>query len=244
MKTCIKSARAAGVKEDFHVYSDREIFGAINHPCGNYNKKHYLFKFRFLLNEISKLNYDHFVWLDADTYFVRHPGEGTFDLLLRDSKIFVQLENECTSKLVKRKDWWGVGIKYYPLVMWHMGVESKKIWNTNAGMWCVRKEHIQEFYTKAMEFWSYCYHELCVDTVTEEIALAYVGHIMQTDLEQSTFDNTCQVWATDWNSNFKDRLPDGKEWEFEDYLTGEKKKVNPSIVHAMRSKSALIKGIE
>jgi hypothetical protein len=241
METCIASARKVGVTEDFHVWSDKEVTGAITHPCGNFNKHKYLFKFRFLLNEVKKLDYDYFIWLDADNIFTRHPGEGTFDFLLRDSKIFVQLENECNSPKVKRKDWWGMDIRYWPQTLRYMGVDSKKIWNTNAGLWIVRKEFIEEFYKKAMEFWSYCYHELNIE-FTEEAPLAYVGHVMQTDLEQSSLLNTHQVWACDWTGNYKNRLPDGKEWEFEDYMSGEKRKVNPCIVHAMRSKHALIKG--
>lgn len=241
METCIESARSVLVEEDFHVWSDREIKGSITHLCGNYNKHKYLFKLRFLLNEVKKLDYDFFVWLDADNYFTRHPGHGTFDILLRDSKIFVQLENECTSLKVKRKDWWGMDIRYWPQTLRYMGVNSKKIWNTNAGLWIVKKEYIEEFYQKAMEFWSYCYHDLKVE-FTEEAPLAYCGHMMQTDLEQSTLENTHQVWACDWNGNYKNRLPDGKEWDFEDYMTGEKRKVNPCIVHAMRSKEALLLG--
>lgn len=241
METCIKSARDVGVTEDFHIWTDTEIEGAITHPCGDYNKHKYLFKFKFLFNQVQKLDYDYFIWIDADNCFTRHPGEGTFDNLLRDSKIFVQLENECTSSKVKRGDWWSMPIKFWNQTLRYKGVDSKKIWNTNAGMWIVRKDAIVEFYEKAMEFWNYCYHELGIE-FTEEAPLAYVGHIMQNDIEQSTLENTCQVWACDWNGNYKNKLPDGKEWEFEDYMTGEKRLVNPSIVHAMRSKRALVKG--
>jgi hypothetical protein len=242
IQTTILSARRVGVVEDFHVWTDQPIEGAIIHPSGSYNKDHYLFKFRFLLNEVSKLDYDYYVFIDADNYFVRHPGEGTFDLLLRDSKVFVQLENDCTSPFVKRDDWWGCPIKFFPLLMRYMGVQSNKIYNTNAGFWIVRREHIREFYHTGMGFWHACREEVGI-TFTEEAPLAFIGHVMQTDIEQSYFDNTKQVWASDWTGVYSDRLPDGNQWDFEDYMTGEKKPVNPAIVHAMRSKSALIRGI-
>lgn len=243
ISTTIASARKVGVTEDFHVWTDTEIPGAITHPCGKFNKHLYLFKFRFLFNEVKKLDYDYFIFLDADNFFVRHPGVGTFDHLLRDSKMFCQLENDCTSPKVKRNDWWSMPIKFYPQTLKYMGVKSKKIWNTNAGFFIVKKDYIDEFYEKAMEFWSYCYYELGIQ-FTEEAPLAYVGHIMQTDLVQSTLHNTHQVWASDWTGQFQNRLPDGKDWQFEDYMTGDKMTVNPAIVHAMRSKEALKKGMD
>ena len=48
------------------------------------------------------------------------------------------------------------------------------------------------------------------------------------------------IWASEWTGALKDRLPNGSDWEFVEYMTGKKINVNPSIVHAMRSKSALV----
>ena len=75
MQTCVRSARAARVREDFHVWSDRAIAGAIAHDAGQFDKHLYHFKFDFLQKQAARLNYDYFVWLDADNYFVRHPGD-------------------------------------------------------------------------------------------------------------------------------------------------------------------------
>src|SRR5512141_364068 len=66
MQTCVRSARAARVKEDFHVWSDRAIAGAIAHDAGQFDKHLYHFKFDFLQKQAARLNYDYFVWLDAD----------------------------------------------------------------------------------------------------------------------------------------------------------------------------------
>lgn len=241
MQTCIQSARKVDVVEDFHIYSDQPIEGAIVHPCGEFSKNNYLFKFKFLLNEVKKLDYDYFVWLDADNYFVKHPGEGVYDKLLENNKIFVQLENECPGISCKRNDWWGIPIHFWEQTLRYKGVTSNKTWNTNAGLWVVKKEYIEEFYQLAMDFWSYCHQTLKVE-LTEEAPLAYCGHFMQTDLDKSTLRNTHSLWACDWNGIYRNKLPDGKSWLFEDYMSGQRTLVNPSIVHAMRSKQALIKG--
>jgi hypothetical protein len=35
-------------------------------------------------------------------------------------------------------------------------------------------------------------------------------------------------------------MPDGSFWDFQEYMTNERINVNPAIVHAMRSKNALV----
>ncbi len=243
MATAIASARKQGVQEDFHVWTNSEIPGAICHPCGDFDHSFYLFKFRFLLEQVSRLDYDFFVFLDADNFFVRHPGHKTFHKLLRDNSWFVQLESECTSKFVVRGDWWGCPIRWYPVLLRYQGVKAAKIYNCNAGFWIVRKEAIHEFYSKAMAFFTYAREELHLVNFTEEPPLAYVGHFVD-DPELNNFQATQNVWASDWTGHFNDRLPDGSYWDFEDYMSGQKTRVNPAIVHAMRSKNALIRSLQ
>jgi len=55
-----------------------------------------------------------------------------------------------------------------------------------------------------------------------------------------TLRSTAELWGSDWTGCFTGVLPDGKPWTFVDYFTGEQFEVNPAIVHAMRSKEALI----
>lgn len=239
MKTCIESARNVGVTEDFHIWTDKDIPGAICHECGKYDKYKYLFKLRFLYNEVKKLDYQFFIFLDADNYFVRKPEDDAFDKLLNGNKIFVQMENECTSSKVKRDQWWGMSLKFFIQTNKIKGVQNNKIWNTNAGFWIVKKDYIDEFYEKTMDFWLYCFHDLGIE-FTEEAPIAYIGNLQQKNPEQSSLRNTSHIWASDWTGNYKDRIPTGEEWDFEDYLSGEKVKVNPCIVHAMRSKKKMI----
>lgn len=243
MATTIASARQQGVTEDFHVWTNHKIPGAICHPCGEFDHSFYLFKFKFLLQKVSRLDYDYFVFLDADNFFVRHPGPGTFDRLLRRNPWFVQLESDCTSKFVSRGDWWGCPIKWYPLLLRYHGVQAKRIYNCNAGFWIVRKRAIKHFYRKAMDFFTFAREELHLVDFTEEAPLAFVGHFVD-DPELNNFLATHRIWASDWTGEFAGRLPTGKAWEFEDYMTGQHKRVNPAIVHAMRSKDALQQGIK
>jgi hypothetical protein len=60
------------------------------------------------------------------------------------------------------------------------------------------------------------------------------------DYNKRLHQNLYDIWASEWTGALKDRLPDGNQWEFNEYMTGKKFMVNPSIVHAMRSKNALV----
>ena len=69
IEATVRSARRVGVFTPFHIWSDRPVPDAENHATKAFDKSWYLFKLRFLLEEVKRLNYDYFVWLDADTYF-------------------------------------------------------------------------------------------------------------------------------------------------------------------------------
>lgn len=238
MTGCIKSARAVGVKEDFHVWSDKQIPGAIVHKVGNFDKKHYLFKLRFLKEEVSKLDYDWFVFLDADNFFVRHPGNLP-EILCQIDPLHVTLESPTSVVNATRKDWWGIPLKEYNKKMVEHGVKNNVIFNTNAGFFIVHKSIIPQVCNLAMKFWESCQKDGYKET-TEEPPLAYVGHLLVSNTMSHSIQTTSQIWASDWVGSWKDTLPNGSEWEFTDYMIGFKYKVNPAIVHVMRSKQTLI----
>lgn len=73
----------------------------------------------------------------------------------------------------------------------------------------------------------------------EEVAIAVMSHMFSLDYSQRLHYRYMDIWASEWTGALKDRLPDGAQWEFQEYMTGKKSLVNPAIVHAMRSKSAL-----
>jgi hypothetical protein len=240
-KSLVASARRVGVTEDFHVWTDiTEVPGASVHEAGIINHNHYMFKFDILREQVKKLDYDYYVFLDADCFFVRVPPP--WEQVLRDNKWFVQMENDCTSPFVKRGDWWGCPIRFWPQTLHYKGVTSKKVYNTNAGMFVVKRDHVDEFCDMAFSFFSYCRNELRLQTVTEEVALAYVGHFVDnTDL--NTLACTQRWWASEWNGKFFSDanriLPSGQPWKFEDYMTGEEFTVNPAICHLLRAKETL-----
>jgi hypothetical protein len=236
MKTVVRSARAVGVFKDFHVWADRSIDGAILHPVKAFDKAHYLLKFTFLREAVSQLNYDYFMWLDADTYFVRHPGDVL--RVLQGAPVHASLESDACSPHAQRPDWWGCPLPVYAGLMESRGVRSRAIFNVNAGLWIVHHDVIETFCALAFESWQFCRDRGHV--FTEEAPLAYVTHMLCGNPYEHTLQATAELWASDWTGCYQDRLPDGQTWTFVDYFTGESFAVNPAIVHAMRSKEAMV----
>jgi hypothetical protein len=237
VQTAVRSARAVGVREDIHVWSDRDVVGATTHDAGIFVKNLYLFKLQFLRHRAAQLRYDFFVFLDADTYFVRHPG----NLLsaLHGAPVHVLLESDCTRPTNRRPDWWGCPLPVFVDLMRCQGVRSRSVFNTNAGFWIVHHDAIDRLVDLALEFWSRC--KQSGYEFTEEAPLAYAGHMLAGNPYLHTLERNRDLWASDWTGVFRDRLPDGSAWDFEDYLDGSHMPVNPAIVHCMRSKNALVR---
>jgi hypothetical protein len=228
------------VAEDFHVWSSEPIDGATCHPCGALNKPLFIFKFALLREQVKRLNYDAFVWLDADNYFVRHPG----DVLraLNGASVHATLESDVTRPGSRHADWWGIPLASFVELMRSKGVRAPAVFNTNAGFWIVRREAIDRFCNLAMDFWLAC--EANLWRVTEEAPLAYAAQMLCSEPEPHTQRATASLWASDWTGQFAGRLPTGEPWAYEDFFTGERSPVNPAIVHAMRSKAAMAGQLE
>ena len=237
LQTLVSSFRAVGGQEDFHAFSDRPIAGAVTHPVGAFDKQHFLFKLRFLSSEVAKLPYQFFAFLDADNYFVRRPPRPLLELMQR-APLHSFLESDCTDPANNRPDWWGCPLPRYVALMREQGVRSSTVHNVNAGFWIVHRHAIDTVCRLVFAFWERA--RQAGFTFTEEAPLAYATHMLCGDpglhLMRAHFD----VWACDWTGCFRDRLPDGHSWTFRDYMSGREHQVNPAVVHAMRSKQALI----
>lgn len=236
MKCVIASAREAGVFKDFHIWTSKPVEGAICHEVKKLDKTLYLFKLHFLRTAVRKLKYDYFVWLDADTCFVRNPGN--LLRVLYSSPVHSSLESDACFPENVRPDWWDCPLPNYVKLMRFRGVRSKAIFNVNAGFWIVHHDVIDTFCDLALDFWQFC--RKAGYEFTEEPPLAYATHMLCGNPYLHTLTNTSDLWASDWTGCYANTLPDGQEWLFQDYFSGRTFPVNPAIVHAMRSKDALI----
>ncbi|MFO1458225.1 MAG: hypothetical protein U1G08_02380 [Verrucomicrobiota bacterium] len=236
MAAVISSARKVGVFKDFHVWSDRAVPGAIFHHAGQFEKWGCLFKLTFLRDAVRHLNYDYFIWLDTDMWFVRNPGDPL--RLLRGAPLHIALEGDLTSPENSRTDWWDCPNQRFVELMRARGVRSQHVFNVNGGLFIVHRDAIDTVFRLAYDFWTFCKSKGF--TFNDEPLFAYAMHMLCGNPYVHTLRSSLDFWCSDWTGSFRDRLPDGEPWWFVDYFRGDRQLVNPAIVHAMRSKSALV----
>jgi hypothetical protein len=240
LQTLVNSFHKAGMTEDFHVFSDRAIEGAITHYIESFDKRGFFFKFAFLQSEVAKWDYHYFIFLDADTIFVRKSKP--LIPLLEESPLHFFLETPLT-KLARDKQWWNCPVDQYVEMMRDCGVTSPEIYGMNAGFCLIKKEAIAIACELAQDFYDYARSHGYI--FPDEPLWNYAMHILCENPEKHLLKDHVDVWASDWKGMFADRLPDGHPWTFHDYYTNEVRVVNPAIVHALRSKELLIaKGVK
>lgn len=240
VQALVSSFRQVGFKEDFVVFCDKKIKGATNFEIDKSIELDQLqfFKFEYLKNKMKHMDYDLFVFIDADHFFVRAPTLSPLDLLKDNSPWHSFLESPINTAKTQRPDWWGIKNKDLTNYFRALGVISREIRNTNGGFWMCKKNFIEEACRLAKV--SHIYLKEKGHSVPEEVSISYISNYISADNSYRFSEKYLEYWGSDWTEAFKDKLPDGNKWNLVSYMTNENLLVNPAIVHAMRSKSALI----
>lgn len=240
LQALVDSFHNVGLTDDFHVWTDGFLKGAASvqliDPKTNLDQLQF-FKFDFLEKEVRKLgDYDAFVFIDADHYFVRKPAV-TPEQLLNGGPWHSFLESPVNAPTTTRRDWWDCPTERLVRLFRDNGCVQNEIRNSNGGYWVCHRDFIDDAARFAREF-----HEICKSaghTFPEEVSVAYLTQLMNPDARPHYLERLNGYWASDWTDTFKNRMPVDEEWEMTYYMTGRKAKVRPALVHAMRSKAAL-----
>lgn len=236
LQTLVDSFRRVGMEEDFHVFSDRFIEGATTHLVESFDKRGFFFKFAFLQSEVAKWDYRYFIYVDSDTVFVRKPKP--LAALLRNSPLHFFLETPL-SKQESTKEWWNCPLDHYISMMRDCGVTTPEIYSLNGGLFILRKEAIAIACGLAQDFFDYAQSHGYF--FPDEPLWNYAMHMLCDSPEKHLLKDHFDVWGSDWKGVFSEQLPDGNPWTFCDYMTQEPHRINPAIVHVLRSKSLLVK---
>jgi len=239
VQSLVASFQNVGMKDDFITFTEKPVKNCINYRLDKTIKNDQLqfFKFEYLKKCMQKMDYDIYVFIDADHFFIRKP-DITIEDILKGGPWHSFLESPVNTLETKRNDWWGIPNNVLVKMMYQNGVLSEQIRNTNGGFWICDKNFIDQAHYLAYEFHNYLKSKGY--TVPEEVSIAYLSHLMSPRLEDRFLENYTNYWASDWTEIFKDRIPENKEWLYTSYMTYEKINVQPAIVHAMRSKKALV----
>lgn len=234
IQTMVNSARKVGVAEDFHVFAPTPIAECVFHPTPpNYGWRDHLAKLDFARKLVDS-HYDFVVWLDSDNYFVRDPDD--LSPFIRQNPLWVMMESDMTiTPKTKEDGWYHRKHEEIDALYRQEGLTHSKSWNSNGGMWMIRRENINEIADRVESIYGK-WRQGPWPEVNDEGILACLGASLVDDPELNDFERCKNFWACDWVGIWNSRLPDGNDWEYTDWMHGTKQRINPAIVHVMRGK--------
>lgn len=239
MQNLMASIRRSGVEHDMLTFSDEPLDGVVS--CERDSsiemdfKQYWKFKY---LTKVAQLDYDLFVFIDSDHHFVRKPPKDFRDIIGGDPWHSF-LESPINSPVTRRGDWWGVPNQSMAKLYRDFGVSQGTVYSTNGGFWMCRKHFANHASNVAFLFRDF--QKARNLDLPEEVVVAVLSHMFSMDYSERFHSSYLDVWASEWTGVLNDRVPDGSPWDFQEYMTHAKSSVNPAIVHAMRSKNALVR---
>lgn len=237
MQSLMNSVKSVGIGHDILTFSDEPLDGVMSCELDksiDLDFKQY-WKFHYL-NKLSQIDYDLFVFIDSDHYFVRKPNRD-FSEIVGSDPWHSFLESPINSQATKRDDWWGVQNAAMAQLYKEFGVTQGTVYSTNGGFWICKKEFLSHAASVGLLFRDF-QKSKGLD-LPEEVAIAVISHMFSKDYSNRFHSKYIDIWASEWTGTLQNRVPDGSPWEFQEYMTNARSVVNPAIVHAMRSKSAL-----
>jgi hypothetical protein len=238
LKYLVHTFRSVGMKEDFIALSDQPIPGAETKLISHFDlERHPLYKFIYI-QHLKRLNYKYFVYVDADTVFVRKPPD--LSSLISDTPFHSFFDSECTPSDENRL-WMNLPLDIYVQLMREAGVDSQKIYLVNGAFFIVQKEAISKVYRLVKAFWRRGLRRGLY--LSDEPPIAYALHLLCPNQEKHLLKQYGDIWASSGGRKptYTTQLPDGTGWERMDFLHGDSYFVNPAMVHAHKSKEILIK---
>ncbi len=230
MRECVRSARRAGVFKEFHVLTKEPIDDCECYDAMSFSKDESLFKLIFLQAAISKLSFDYFIWLDADSLFVSNPRD--ILSLLGKSPIHVPLEEPIAE--IAEDRFGSVSKKQYLEFFRGMSLPNQPYLSGSA-FWIVQREAIETVCSLAYQG---VQHARKIG-IQADVSL-YLGYAMQMLCANPHIHRRNahpEIWASDDSGFFASKTPDGSPWPFRSF-SQTTEIVNPAIIHLPHQKAA------
>ena len=180
MQNCIDSARRSGVFADFNVLAKESLKGCESFDLVEFQAEEGLFPVFYLKLAMDRLNYDYFIWLDADSLFYSAPN----DLLLPidDAPIHVPFVHElgsgCRDQVAKR---------------YHEARLSKPFFSCATAFWIVHHDAIELVYDLARNYWQLARSKDLLPNLSE--VLGYVAHLLIADYRPHLQSSFPKLWS-------------------------------------------------
>ena len=225
MERCVASARRAGIFKEFHVLTDRVISGCECYDAQSIDKTDGFFKFVYLKAGLSKLPFDYLIWVDADTCFVRNPVDVLAAMI--KSPLHVPLGTELSlAKAGAQID--GLPASRYAALMKEAGVYNPAYHATSA-FWIIQRDAIEHVCDLARDFRAFASKQEV--TANASTCFSYAMQMLCADPRRHQASERSDLWGSDDQGHFLDRMPDGQPWMREDLVDGSQQIINPCIIH-------------
>jgi hypothetical protein len=237
-QTMVNSMRVHGVTSDIVCFADKPILGASHTHYRNLTaeQKHlYFFKLDLLATFSHATEYDYVVWLDADNYFVR-PLQDDFLAPMEFSPLHSQLGWSFCD--FPDDTWWSIPNHEIVAKYRKYGVTSDQIYTSNGGYWIVERKFIP-----IMSDMVHYFRTVEPENITyiDELVIGWILHLVSGNLRLHLGNNSRsdyiiyepEVW----------RLPIEHDLYVANNLypgCGGYVKTNPSIVHLVHGKQAML----
>jgi hypothetical protein len=117
-------------------------------------------------------------------------------------------------------------------------VRHRSIHSLSGGMFIVHREFVEQLLALTKSFYAFCKQNGC--SLSDEPLLAYAMHLVCGDPSRHLLARHPDLWGTDWEGRFKERLPDGEPWPLRSPFAETELTVNPAIVHLIRRRAKVL----
>jgi hypothetical protein len=230
---CVRTARTVGVFKDFHVLSNRPLEGCRCYDAYQCDKTDGLFKLHYLKVGMSRLPFEYFIWVDADSVFVRHPDDPLG--ALGGSPIHVPLEFNL-SALGDDLSWKGTSCLKLREAFERAGI-TNRVYLSQSAFWIVRRDAIDQIYELALQFWNET--RRAGTLVDADASLGFAMQMLCADPEAHALTRRPDLWASDDLGQLDHGEVNSGPWEWKHPLGGEGVIVRPAIIHLHNGRSSL-----
>lgn len=226
MEDCVRSARRAGVFKEFHVLTDRMLDGCECYEAPSFDPTGGVFKLHFMKAAISRLNYDWFLWIDADSTFMRDPQQVVE--AARISPLHAPLELAIPSA-DRESEWKGSSLDRWAQVYSMEGLAETPHLASSA-FWLVHHDAIDVVFDLGMKFWNRARAQGLLPDAGA--SLAYVTQMLGANADAHRLHCRPDLWA-EHKSNGYSEPPEApvESWVWQHECGGPLVQVRPAIVH-------------
>jgi hypothetical protein len=230
MQNCVKSAREAGVFKEFHVFTDRPVEDMECYDIHDFSETQGLFKLLYLKAGMTKLMFEYFVWIDADTVFLRSPHQMLESL--GKAPIHIPLEVSF-SELNTGDHWNGIDAKECVVEMTRLGVNNP-IYGNRTAFWVVHREAIDTVCELSMSFLDQVRQSKTLCNVS--CALGYAMQMLCGNPRRHLSSECANLWTSDDQNRLKYGVPAAGGWGNGEKLDCMRETIPAAIIHVPHQK--------